>query len=194
MTNIDVILESPQVVVLGGPSNIQVQLDTGATGQRGSTTYIGSGLPSSSTIPNYSLILPGDLYINVAPGVNYSWLYQYLVKPGGNNWEPILSLNPALYNAVYEVSFVAGEATISIPVLNITTTSTGLTSDNFAVTFDFENLNPISASLKSKSLTSGNLVLVFTAAEFDGSSWSALVDASVRLSISVRVIAGTILL
>jgi hypothetical protein len=151
MTNIDVILESPQVVVLGGPSNIQVQLDTGATGQRGSTTYIGSGLPSSSTIP-------------------------------------------ALYNAVYEVSFVAGEATISIPVLNITTTSTGLTSDNFAATFDFENLNPISASLKSKSLTSGNLVLVFTAAEFNGSSWSALVDASVRLSISVRVIAGTILL
>lgn len=194
MANIDVILESPQVVVLGGPSNVQVQLDTGATGQRGSTTYIGSGLPSSSTIPNYSLILPGDLYINVAPGVNYSWLYQYLVKPGGNNWEPILSLNPALYNAVYEISFIAGEATLSIPVLNITTTSTGLNSDNFAITFNFENLHPISASLKSKNLTSGNLVLVFTAAEFDGSSWSALVDASVRISISVRVIAGTILL
>lgn len=194
MPNIDVILESPSVVVLGGPSNIEVQLDTGATGQRGSTTYVGAGLPSALTIPNYSLILPGDLYINASPGVNYSWLYQYLVKPGGNTWEPILSLNPTLYNAVYEVSFVAGEGIISIPVSNITTTTATLTSDNFAATFVFENNNPIASSLKSKTLSSGNLVLVFTAAEFDGSSWSALVDSSVKISLGVRIIAGSILL
>jgi hypothetical protein len=192
--SIDVILESPELVVLGGPASIEVQLDTGATGQRGSTSYVGAGLPSSSTIPNYSSILPGDLYINASPGPNYSWLYQYLVKPGGNNWEPILSLNPALYNAVYEVSFVAGEATVSIPVSTITTTTTTLTSDNFAITFNFENLHPIAGSLKTKTLTSGNLILVFTAAEFTSSTWAALVDASVKMSIGVRVIAGSILL
>lgn len=194
MPSIDVILDSPQIVLLGGPTRVDVQLDTGATGQRGSTTYVGAGLPSSSTIPNYSLILPGDLYVNVSPGVNYSWLYQYIVKPGGNTWEPILSLNPALYNAVYEVSFVAGEGMITVPVSNITSTTTTLTADNFATTFVFEHSSPIASSLKSKTLTSGNLILVFTAAEFNGSSWSALVDSSIRLSLSVRVIAGSILL
>ena len=86
MPSIDVILEDPTITVLGGPSNIEVQLDTGATGQRGTQTYIGAGMPSSSTIPNYSLILPGDLYINSSPGVNYSWLYQYVVKPAGNQF------------------------------------------------------------------------------------------------------------
>lgn len=188
MPNIDVILESPQVVVLGGPSNIQVQLDTGATGQRGSIVYSGAGLPSSSTIPNYSSILAGDLYINSSSGSNYSWLYQYLVKPGGTNWEPILSLNPSLYNAVHEANFVAGEATLSIPISNISSTISLLAS-NFAVTFSFENSKPVSASLKSKTVLSSNLILVFTAAEFASPNWSALVGTAIKVSLNIRVIA-----
>lgn len=190
MASIDVILEQLDLVVLGGPSQIELQLDTGATGQRGSMTYVGSGLPSSSTIPNYSLILPGDLYVNSAPGVNYSWLYQYIVKPGGNTWEPILQLNPSLYNAIHQVAFVAGAATISIPLGNITSNYSTLTVDNFSINIDFENINPISFSISSKQIITGNLVFVVNAVEYASSVWSAYVDSSSNLSVSVRVVSG----
>lgn len=194
MPSIDVILEDPSITVLGGPSDIQVQLDTGATGQRGTQTYIGAGLPSSSTIPNYSTILPGDLYINSSPGVNYAWLYQYVVKPAGNTWEPVLQLNPSLYNATYDVNFVAGEATISIPIANITTTTAILTSDNFSVTFNIEHPNPVAASLKTKTVSSGNLSLTIAAAEYDGTDWSDFVSTTCKINIAVRVISGTIVI
>lgn len=188
MPSIDVILEQPDLVVLGGPTSVELQLDTGATGTRGSLIYVGVGTPSSLTIPNYSSILPGDLYINVAQGSNYSWLYQYLVKPSGNTWEPILALNPAIYTAVYEVEYTAGEATISIPIINISSTPASLTSDNFAINFNYEHSNPIAASIKTKQIVSGNLVLTFSAVEFNGTSWSALVDSAIRMALSIRVI------
>ena len=193
MPSIDVVLESQEVVVLGGPSNIEVQLDTGATGTRGSLAYAGAGLPSSSTIPNYSSILPGDLYVNTAPGVNYSWLYQYLVKPGGNTWEPILQLNPALFHAVYEVSFVSGIATISIPVSSIAAGSTALTADNFAVVCTFENVNPISFSISSKSVSGSpsNLVLEISALEYSSASWIDFVSSDAKVALFIRVISGT---
>ena len=193
MPSIDIILESQEVVVLGGPSNVEVQLDTGATGTRGSLAYAGAGLPSSSTIPNYSSILPGDLYVNTAPGANYSWLYQYLVKPAGNTWEPILQLNPALFHAVYEVAFVSGAATISIPVNSIAAGSTGLTADNFAVVCTFENVNPISFSISSKSVSGSpsNLVLEISALEYSSGSWVDFVNSNAKIALFIRVISGT---
>lgn len=193
MPSIDVVLESQEVVVLGGPSNVEIQLDTGATGTRGSLAYAGAGLPSSSTIPNYSSILPGDLYVNTAPGANYSWLYQYLIKPGGGTWEPILQLNPALFHAVYEVAFVSGTATISIPVNNIAAGSTGLTADNFAVVCTFENVNPISFSISSKSVSGSpsNLVLEISALEYSSGSWIDFVSSSAKVALFIRVISGT---
>ena len=190
MPSIDVVLEQPEVVVLGGPSTVEIQLDTGATGQRGSMTYVGTGLPSASTIPNYSSILPGDLYVNVAPGANYSWLYQYMVKPGGNTWEPILQLNPSLYNAIHQVAFTAGTATISIPISQITTNSASLTTDNFSINLSFENSNPISCSVSAKQIISGNLSFTISAVEYSGGTWSAYADSSVNVSVNVRVVSG----
>lgn len=188
MPSIDVVLESQDIVVLGGPTNIEVQLDTGATGTRGSLAYAGSGLPSSSTIPNYSSILPGDLYINISPGANYSWLYQYLVKPAGNTWEPIVQLNPTLYNKIHTVAFTDGSATLSIPLTNITSSYSLLTPDNFEIQLTFENDNPISFSISGKQIVSTDLSLTIAAAEFDGAAWSMYNDTNARICISIRVI------
>lgn len=190
MPSIDVILEQPEIVALGGPTSIELQLDTGATGQRGSLIYIGAGLPSSSTIPNYSSILPGDTYINVASGANYSWLYQYLVKPGGNTWEPITQLNPSPYASVHLVAFTAGTATISIPLSNITSNYSTLTYDKFAINLAFENDNPVAFSITSKSISSSNLVFTVKAIEYNGTSWTSYVDAAANVSVFVRVISN----
>lgn len=190
-TSIDVLIDAGDIAVLGPPNRIDVQLDVGPQGQRGSQIYVGSGLPSSSTIANYSSVLPGDLYINVAPGTNYSYLYQYVVRPAGTVWEAVLNINPAIYRSLYEVEFAAGTAEISIPILDITTSTASFTIDNFAVTFDFEHNNPVSASISSKSIVSSNLVLDFSAVEWNGSSWVDLVADPIKMSVSVNVVTGT---
>jgi len=189
--SIETLVSAGDITVLGPPSTIDVQLDVGATGQRGSQIYVGSGLPSSSTIANYSEVLPGDLYINVAPGVNYSYLYQYVVRPAGNEWEQVLRVQPAIYRALYEVEFVAGAAEVAIPISSITTAVASYTIDNFAVEFSFEHPNPVSASISNKSIVSNELVLDFSAVEWNGSSWVDLVVDPVKMALSVNIVTGT---
>lgn len=190
-TSIEVLVDAADITVLGPPTVLDVQLDVGPTGQRGSQIYVGSGLPSSTTIANYSSVLPGDLYINVAPGANYSYLYQYVVRPAGNEWIVVLSINPAIYRALFEVEFVAGAAEISIPISSITTATAAFTADNFAVEFSFQHTNPVSASISSKTIVSSNLVLDFTAVEFDGTDWIPLVVDPIKMALSINVITGT---
>ena len=190
-TSIDVLVQAADITVLGPPTTLDVQLDIGPAGQRGSQIYVGSGLPSSATIANYSSVLPGDLYINVAPGTNYSYLYQYVVRPGGNEWIVVLSINPAIYRALFEVGFVAGATEISIPISAITTATAAFTVDNFAVEFSFQYTNPISASISNKAIVSSNLVLDFSAVEFDGTDWIPLVIDPIKMAISINVISGT---
>lgn len=190
-TSVDVLVDAGNITVIGPPTTLDVQLDVGPRGQRGSQIYVGSGLPSSSTIANYSSVLPGDLYINVAPGVNYSYLYQYVVRPAGNVWEAVLSISPAIYRALFEVEFVAGSAEISIPISNITTATTAFTINNFAVEFSFEHDNPVSASISSKSIASSNLVLDFSAVEWNGTSWVDLVANPVKMGLSINVVTGS---
>jgi hypothetical protein len=190
-TSIDVLVDAANITVLGPPNRLDVQLDVGPRGQRGSQIYVGSGLPSSSTIANYSSVLPGDLYINVAPGANYSYLYQFLARPAGNVWEEVLQIQPAIYRALFEVEFVAGAAEISIPISNITTATASYTINNFAVEFSFEHDNPVSASISGKSIVSNSLVLDFSAVEWNGSSWVDLVADPVKMGLSVNVVTGS---
>lgn len=189
--SVETLVDAANITVLGPPTRLDVQLDVGPRGQRGSQIYVGSGLPSSSTIANYSEVLPGDLYINVAPGVNYSYLYQFVVRPAGNEWQEVLRIQPAIFRALYEVEFVAGSAEISVPIANITSLVGTYTIDNFAVEFSFEHTNPVSASISSKSVTSGNLVLDFSAVEWDGSSWVDLVADPIRMALSINIVTGT---
>lgn len=191
-TSIDVLVDSGDITVLGPPTQLDVQLDVGPQGQRGSQIYVGSGLPGLSTIANYSEVLPGDLYINTAPGVNYSYLYQYVVRPAGNEWIEVLKIEPAIYRALFEVDFVAGEAEISIPISNITTVSAAYNINNFAIEFSFEHSNPVSASISNKNITSSNLVLDFSAVEWNGTSWVDLVASSVKMGLSVNIVSGIV--
>lgn len=188
MTHIDVLLENDTLVVLGPPSIVNLQLDTGATGVRGSLTYVGSGLPSALTIPNYSSILPGDLYINTQPGQNYSWLYQYQVMPGGNAWQPILSTTPVLYKAIYTQTFTAGDTTITIPLSTITSSVATYTADNFHVNFDIEDTVPVAAAIKTKTYSASTLTLVLTAARWSGGTWSAIATSGVKVNLSVSLV------
>ena len=189
---VDVLLNTEDVVVLGPPQTIDVLVDIGPQGTRGTKFIVGSGEPnpqtSSGVLLGQTLIL-NDMYINVAPGANYGYLYQYVSQPGGNTWTQVLKMNPAIYSAVETVAFTSGAGSITIPISNIVTVSgSPLTASNFSVQFQIEGANPIASSMEIPALAGAgtNLVINFDAVQYSGGSWSALTGSkTVHLFISI---------
>ena len=71
---VDVLLNTDDVVVLGPPETINVQVDIGPTGQRGSQVFVGSGDPNVVDIGQTPIY--NDLYINTSPGGELGYLFQ----------------------------------------------------------------------------------------------------------------------
>jgi hypothetical protein len=189
---VDVLLNTEDVVVLGPPETIDVLVDIGPQGTRGTKFIVGSGEPnpqtSSGVLLGQTLIL-NDMYINVAPGANYGYLYQYVSQPGGNTWTQVLQISPAIYSAVETIPFTSGAGAITIPISNIVTVSgSPLTASNFSVQFQIEGANPIASSMEIPALAGAgtNLVINFDAVQYSGGSWSALTGSkTVHLFISI---------
>ena len=189
---VDVLLNTEDVVVLGPPETIDVLVDIGPQGTRGTKFIVGSGEPnaqtSSGVLLGQTLIL-NDMYIDVSPGVDYGYMYQYVSQPGGNTWTQILKINPAIYSAIETVSFSSGNASITIPIANIVTVSgSPLTKSNFNVQYQIEGANPIASSIEIPALIGAgtNLVINLHASQYSGGSWSALTGSkTVHLFISI---------
>ena len=77
----DVVLSNDDLTVLAGPSTVELLVDIGPTGTRGSKFFVGIGNPNS--LSGLGQIL-NDMYIDTAPGPNYGYLYQYISAPGGS--------------------------------------------------------------------------------------------------------------
>ena len=189
---VDVLLNTEDVVVLGPPEIIDVLVDIGPQGTRGTKFIVGSGEPNSQTSSGVLLgqtLILNDMYINTSPGVDYGYMYQYVSQPGGNTWTQVLKINPAIYSAVETIPFTSGAASITIPISNIVTVSgSPLTASNFSVQFQIEGANPIASSMEIPALAGAgtNLVINFDAVQYSGGSWSALTGSkTVHLFISI---------
>jgi hypothetical protein len=168
----DVLLSNDDVTVLGPPNTVEVLVDIGPTGTRGSKVFVGSGNPnnltSSGSIFGQAIIL-NDLYINISPGTNYGYMYQYVSEPGGNTWVEILELNPTIYNKLHTTTYVDGEASITIPISDIVTvTGSPLTANNFVVQYSISHTHAVASTVTVPALVGdgSNLVLNFKAVEY----------------------------
>jgi hypothetical protein len=189
---VDVLLNTEDVVVLGPPDSIDVLVDIGPQGTRGSKIIVGSGNPNSLTSNGVLLgttLILNDLYINTSPGADYGYMYQYISQPGGNTWTEILYISPSIYSDIVTVSFSSGSGSITIPISNIVTvTGSPLTASNFNVQYQIENDNPIASSIQIPELVSPgtNLVINLNAIQYSGGSWSSLTGSkTVHLFISI---------
>ena len=183
----DVVLSNDDLTVLAGPSTIELLVDIGPTGTRGSKFFVGVGNPNSVTLSNKIL---NDLYINSAPGSDYGYLYQYISQPGGSSWVEVLRLNPTVYSKLHTVTFAsgtsayAGNGSVVIPISDISTSS-GLTAENFNVQYSIQNTKPLASSVSSIQISGTDLVINLEASEYDG-TWGAF-DAEVSVNIFVSV-------
>ena len=189
---VDVLLNTEDVVVLGPPESVDVLINIGPQGTRGSKIIVGSGEPnpqtSSGVLLGTTLIL-NDVYINTSPGTNYGYMYQYVSQPGGNTWVEVLKVNPTIYSAIETISFSSGNGSITIPISNIVTvTGSPLTASSFNVQYQIEGANPIASSVEVPALAGAgtNLVINLHATQYSGGSWSALTgNKQVHLFISI---------
>lgn len=114
----EVILSTDELAVLGGPTSLNVALDFGSTGTRGTYIFTGDGKPtdpnvniSSASLPDQSTPQIFDFYINLKPSDNeYLFLYQYQNVNGVATWARILRLVPNTAIANIEVEFLNGQA------------------------------------------------------------------------------------
>lgn len=174
---------STDVVISGGPATVNVEVDFGPVGERGSKTFVGYGNPNSQsvTLPESPLAL--DTFINISQfdeDAEYLSMYQYVMENGSMTWKYVVSLIPSIFSDNYTVTFVDGEASVDIP-LNSFVPSTILSTvdaDNFNSQVTVINVNPVSFGVSSGSIaTSGNLrtlTLDISAVELVGGEWTPL--------------------
>ena len=190
----EVLVSNDDITVLGPPSIVEVLVDIGPAGTRGSQTFVGVGNPNIIEIGQTPLL--NDLYINASPGADYGYLYQFVAQPGGNTWIEILDMNPVLYSETHLTTYIAGSAQISIPISNIvTTTGTPLTAENFNIQYSIAHSNPLGSSMSIPALAGSgtDLVINFKAVEYDDDSgpaeWIPL-DGTVTTHLFISIVAG----
>ena len=192
----DVVLTTDELLVLSGPSSINLEVDFGPEGERGSLFYVSVGNPNTALVGQTPKAK--DLCVNVLKTDNeYSYVYQYNSDGGdGFQWYPIIKLSPLQYNKVMTGTFVSGSKVFNIPVSYIVDeeTSQTLTSANFNITYSIPNENPIASSIEIGSFTNdpgtGLQVIPVTvnAIEYASSTWQNLTGVkTVHFVISIVV-------
>jgi hypothetical protein len=192
----DVLLSNDDVTVLGPPEIVEVLVDIGPTGTRGSQVFAGIGNPNVIEIGQTPIL--NDLYINAAPGNDYAYMYQYVSQPGGNTWIPLLSVNPTIYSENHLTIFTSGAVDIDIPISDIIDIGgTPLSADNFSVQYSIAHDNPIASSMTIPALLgNGNLRISLTAVEhrtdIDSGPYGdwALLNAEVVTHIFISILAS----
>ena len=189
---VDVLLNTEDVVVLGPPESVDVLINIGPQGTRGSKTIVGSGEPNAQTSSGVLLgtnLILNDIYINTSVGENYGYMYQYVSQPGGNTWIEILKIKPGIYSTIETIAFSSGNGSITIPISDIVTvTGSPLTASNFNIQYQIEGANPIASSVEVPALAGAgtNLVINLHATEYSAGSWSALAgNKKAHLFISI---------
>jgi hypothetical protein len=196
----DVVLTTDELLVLSGPSSVNVQVDFGPEGERGSLFYVSVGNPNTALVGQTPKAK--DLCVNILKTDNeYSYVYQYNAGPNNEDgspsfqWYPIIKLNPLQYNKILTGTFENGSKTFNIPVNYLVDeeTSQTLTSANFNITYSIPNQNPIASSIEIGSFTPVNglqcLPVTVNAIEYVSSAWQDFngVGKTVHFVISIVV-------
>ena len=188
----DVLISTDDLIVVGGPAVIDLNLEVGATGARGSQVFSGFGNPNDN--PPSSSVNINDLYINAqSTSEEYSFLYQYRSAVGGSQWVQVLKLQPTTYAKIDSAEFVDGVAEIIIAANNIVnlTTNQSLTTENFNIQHTIANINPVASAISSVQYTTigGILKLKFNivASELSAGEWVSL-DGTKPVHIMITVV------
>lgn len=136
----DVVLSTVDLDVFGGPTSVDVSVDFGATGQRGSRIWSGTLEPAQQLVGQDVQLF--DYYINTTT----AQVYQYLLRFGVPVWEPFFSLTLPQFSRIDTVPFTNGGAIAGVPTALIDQYGAGVTVDDIVYRYSIEGSLPIAAS------------------------------------------------
>ena len=178
---VDTTISSATLNILGGPSKIDVSVDYGQRGDRGSLILYGQGKPYLVTLPESPALY--DMYVNLLPSDDeYQWVYQYINTPSGLEWKSLFKLQPNTYSNNENLTFVDGSVEVWVPIVSVTGQDdplSTLTASNFNVQYSIVSQNPIASSITVGDVDTSpteilSLPITIYAAEFVDNTWSAL--------------------
>lgn len=105
-STLDVLVNSADLVVLGPPNSLEIEVDRGARGDRGTKTFYGGIDPNSLTPTEFNTAygytpIYGDVFVSTAAGATYGQYYMYSYVPGGDEWVASFSLQSAASELFY---------------------------------------------------------------------------------------------
>lgn len=183
----DVLIDTEDIVVLGGPSQIDVSVDVGPQGTRGSKFFVGAGNPNTLTLPENPIL--GDFFVNSSTASDYGWLYIYAQGVSGTStWQPALRLQPSLFSKNIEATFnSSGLATIQVALSDIVSDVTITDPNRYVVQITPLHSEPASISINSKNISSGNINISLEAVEYSSSIWQNL-QGTIDLGVTISVV------
>jgi hypothetical protein len=167
----DILLSNDDLTVFGGPETINLDLDFGPTGDRGSIIISVQGDPREPSVNNAISqdIQALDIAIDSNPGSpTYKTVFQNVVQPSGTpQWTPLVSLKSNFYSETKgPISPVNGKIVISpVNLASIYALSEGtLDSSRFSVQYSIsspESAGPLATNLiiKEVDTTQGFIAL-----------------------------------
>ena len=191
MTITNVLVITDDIVVYGGPSAIDLQLEVGAQGARGSKIFAYAQDPRLGNLPSSIEPLYGDFYINTQAGSQYAYMYQFVAEEGTDGvWKPQLELGPTIYSVVRPIEFTNGIGNATVAKSTITSKSIVPTADQFVIKYSIANDNPVASSISSLTYNHPTLTINMKAAEYDiaTNTWQPLTGVvNIHLYISIVV-------
>ena len=174
----DIVLSTDDLTILGGPQSINVDIDFGPQGDRGSYIFLSlNGNPNDHDIGGKTP-QPYDLSINMKETDDeYLYMYQYADQGGTNVWVKLFRLIPDTYGFTNTKTFINGSVNVNIPVINIVPAERigTITANNFNIQHSILGTNPISSSVSVGALVTDNdiltLPLTIKAIEYSEDNW-----------------------
>lgn len=192
----DSLIDSVELTVLNGPTEIDLEVDFGRPGVRGSQIYIVPGDPNASPEAVPVGVRYNDLVINNSQSVpeDYLNVYQYMNSGGVDLWEKVFRITTNFYSYSGQKVFEDGSATVNILVRSVVGSeiAASMLSSNFNVQCTIAGSNnPIASSINLGQVIEQDdeflLPITINAAEFDGTSW-ALVNELRTVHLFITVI------
>ncbi len=187
-------VEAIDVSVIGGPATVNVDLDYGPSGKRGSQIFMGYGDPNSSETVIGQTPELNDVFINVSTLIPSEYLtgYQYKNDDGVLSWVIVFKLLPNQYSLNKQMTFTDGVAEdIVIPLNDFAADPASLEPENISIQHSFIGSNPIASAITISPnfvVVGGISALSFnvSASELIDSEWTPVTGSkTVHLFITV---------
>lgn len=193
MNIFDVVLDTEDLLVLGPVDNVELQVDIGPTGKRGSKYFVGAGDPNTpGVIPETEEIQIGDFFINSSTSSSdYGWLY---VRQAGQNnivsWVKAVQLQPAMYANNFTATFSSGLGSIPILLSDIVSQGAPTNTNKYVVQLTVLNAEPVLLTLQQKRIPSPDFDTLFLdvrAIRYTLGEWIP-VSSDLNIGVTISVI------